>query len=232
MNEFCEMSDNEFKNHILNKVQSNINMQKKVKAAELIDKSKSNVLTKILEHGYKDKLFNDGLPDDGSLDKELQELVETQLDLYCVKSNIVFLTINPRPGVTFNELNTLVQKFHKKKFVKEYFGVYEIRKGPDEGLHYHIVFRYDCRPFDMTKAVKKQFMSVVGDMNNYHQVNIKYLKSELINDKINYMLGNKTKKKQSGVNDTKFWREKNNIPHYHESNPPLPCRVTKLPLIE
>lgn len=194
-------------------------------------RAKQNVLTHIVEQDYKHKIF-EGKAHDLPVDLPIQSAIDNQLNLYCDKSKVVFLTINPAPGVTFDRLKEVVKVITERTFIKEYFYVYEIRKSPDEGLHVHMVYRYDCRPFDMEKSIKKACVGIVGDIKNHHQLNIKYLKPELTNDKIQYMLGDKKKSKMAGVDSTRSWRLANGVQPYYESEPSLSCRATNIPKIE
>lgn len=184
-------------------------------------KAREKFLTTLILHNYVSNFSQDGSMPHGSVQRSIEE----QKDNICTKSVLCMLTVNPKPGITLEQFTKVVDKFVKKIWIAEYFYVYEIRKAPDQGLHSHILYRYTCRPRDMKNSCKKYFADIC-DTNNSSILNFRYIDPTLALDKINYMLGNKQQKKQSGVRATLAYRTNNNLESYYESNPPLTCRVT------
>jgi len=194
--------------------------------AKCYENAKKKFLETAMLRTMVSKFATDGTePFDQTVLPETRETLDYQNELFTTKSKYVFMTINPKPGITFSVLKKLIEKFVSKTFITQYYYVYEIRKAPDSGLHCHVLFHYTCRPADMKKSSQTLF-NHVGDVKNPCCLNIKYIVEELIPQKISYMGGTKTVKKMAGVKATIEWREKNNILSYYESNPPLTCRVT------
>ena len=140
------------------------------------------------------------------------------------KSPYCLVTVNPRSEVTLQEFKKVIAKFVNKKTIPEWFKVFEVRKG-DTGLHSHILLRYTAPPYDFKRSAKNTFKKVC-DSENPSVLNFRFVEEGLLPDKVSYMLGNKQSKKLKGVEDTKLYRARNNLPDYEESSPPLTCRAT------
>lgn len=163
---------------------------------------------------------------------KLKELIQNTYNRISTKPTNIFLTINPRPEITFEELSKVVDKYLTRKFVVGYSYVYEIRKEDFSGLHCHILLKYqNIRPYDLKKNTKNSFKSICM-VDNPEILNIKFIEDDVCLEKVNYMLGNKKDSKQSGVKATILWREKNNIKPIYDSTPPLSCRGAEKILIE
>jgi len=141
------------------------------------------------------------------------------------KSPFCLLTINPKQDVKFEQFKKCVDKFLRKKTNKYWFQVYEVRKG-ESGLHSHIMLHYTQTPYDFSRSTKNTFKNIC-DVTNSAILNFKYIPEDAIPDKISYLLGEKQKKKEKGVEDTKKWRTKYNVEKFVESSPPFPCRATQ-----
>lgn len=170
---------------------------------------------------------------------ELLKLMESQSDRITTKSPYYFITINPKSGITLEELRNAVEHKKKslinKKCVKSYMLVYEIRNKDEKkytGLHCHILLEQTDKPHNFKRGVKNTFKNIC-DINNPHILNFKNIPDEsTMKQKVLYMLGEKTDKKKKGVSITQEWRKTISLPDYIESSPLLPCRVTqKMPLI-
>lgn len=149
-------------------------------------------------------------------------ITTTNLKFIKRRSPNCLLTINPRPDVTLEQFKKVVEKFLKKKTIKYYFQVYEVRKG-ETGLHAHVLLQYTSAPYDFQRSTKSTFKSIC-DANNSAILNFRFIAEDLIPDKIRYMQGEKQKSKQKGVEDTKIYREKHRLEPCRESRPPFPCR--------
>ncbi len=199
------------------------------KIQETINKAYKDAVYDFYKVMFKRQFVMDYMKD-GTLPEETKDPKHVKLlsDLFTntqQKPPYVLITINPRPTVEFPEFEKIINKVIKKKAIKAFMYVYEVR-GEGKGLHCHIIAYYDCRPFDLKKGLQNTCKSIC-DISNPSILNLKYLPEDIVPAKVQYLLGNKTERKQAGVEDTKNFRIQNNILPVYESVPPLPCRDTK-----
>lgn len=175
--------------------------------------------------------------DDGSVPLPMpKKVVKHVYDMYCTKSPYAFVTVNPYPKTPLPVFEKAVNKLLSKKTIPCYFQVYEVRRAVDDsddsddskgpGLHAHILLEYTGTPSNFKRSTKNTFKTVC-DISNNCILNIKFVKPEVLQSKIDYMLGQKQDKKQSGVQATIQYRKANNLPDWTESCPPFPCRAAQ-----
>ena len=133
------------------------------------------------------------------------------------------ITINVRSEVSLQQLIKKVNKFTKRKIVREYIYCYEVRKADLSGLHCHLLCKYDCKPYDLKRNVRSTFKDVC-DASHPDILNIKYVSDENLQSKYEYICGVKTEKKSEGVEASKRYREMHNLQPTYSSTPPLSCR--------
>lgn len=217
------------KDYINDQAQSWLRNHKKKLCIDAFEKAEKELITTAIKRQYVSDFCDEGKTPHEYPSKELNEILLKQSDKLIQKSPFMLLTINPRMGWLLGELKPLVEKFVKKKWIREYFYVYEVRRTPtkeiDPGLHVHILLRYTGRPYDCKKSIKKMFASVC-DTNNPEILNIKYIPETLLPEKIDYLLGRKKDSKHQGVLATVEYRKQNKLKPYYESSPPLTCRAT------
>ncbi len=205
---------------------------------KVIDKAYRDATYDFYKHAFKSAMVANFM-ESGQIpitpDNVMQvELLEQARDRLTTKSPFILLTVNPRPGITFKELNKQITKFVKRKIVRSYKYVYEIRKKSLDtytGLHCHIVLHYTCKPYDFKRAAKSTFKNVC-DVSNPSILNIRYINESEIPEKIDYIKGKKQDKKKGGVELTKLWRQKHNIADIYESELPLGTNVPLLGSVE
>lgn len=159
-----------------------------------------------------------------------KEILSISYNRIATKPPFMLVTINPKPDVLYNELLSKVQKFLKKKTIISYICCFEVRaKNGNEytGLHCHVLVKYDDQPYNFKRGSKNTFKTVCNS-DDPHVLNFKFVTEDLIESKIDYILGIKTEKKSVGVNVTDEWRKAYKIPEVLESSPPFPCRATQL----
>lgn len=184
--------------------------------------------TLFLRSFVQDFMDDGKVPDEAKLTVDEKLIIQKQVLRNSTKPPYIFLTVSPRPDITLNVFKNCIEKFIMKKFIKEYAYVYEVRdcqNGIYTGLHSHILCRYVCRPYDFLRASKTAFKNVCN-VNHSDILNVKYILEELLPDKISYMLGNKKKSKERGVELSRAYRQENDMPEIFESSPPFPCRAT------
>lgn len=155
--------------------------------------------------------------------EEMKKLVYSSANRLITKPPFAFITVNPRPDVTFEQFDKLVKKFVNRKIIQKYRYVYEIRNEKFEGMHTHILVEYICRPFDLKRNCKSTFKNICM-FNNPEILNIKYINESIIPDKMMYQDGEKKSEKMNAVYHTREWRVMNNIESVYESTPPFSCR--------
>jgi hypothetical protein len=195
----------------------------------VIDKAYKDAVYDFYKTMFKRQMVIDYMKD-GTLPEETKDPKQQRLltELFAntqQKPPYVLITVNPRPGVEFKEFEKVINKVIKKKAIKMYMYVYEVRD-ENKGLHCHIIAYYDCRPFDLKKGLQNTCKSIC-DISNPSILNLKYLQPDIVPAKVQYLLGEKADRKQSGVKHTIEYRKQHNINPVYESDPPLPCRDTK-----
>lgn len=196
---------------------------------ELLNKKAyMDALQQVLKTSYQRQMvmnLTEGILPYTPKDSVMLKMLQQQSDSISTKPPFMLVTVNPRQGVSFAELNKAVLKFVSKKSVGQYFYVYEVRK-EDEGLHCHMLVQYTTKPYDFKRSTKSTFKNVCAS-NNPNILNFKFVSDENLQSKIEYLLGDKKDSKKAGVKYTKQYRATNKISDFYESSPPLPCRATQ-----
>lgn len=110
------------------------------------------------------------------------------------QSKIVWLTINPKPQISFSDFKKTVDKFLTRTFVRNVKYVYEQRGETEEtmgkGFHVHILYDKDkcVSPSQMTTYIQNSFKHCVGNLKS---IDIKFYLTAIREEKEQYLLGNK-----------------------------------------
>lgn len=220
---------------ILREVEKRVAENAKMRRAKIVQKAEDEAqrifIRQMYLRSYSQSVGDGDVPFPVDCPQAL-DVVSKQTERLNTKPPFCLLTVNPRPEVKLADFKKKLLKFLGKKTVPEYFACIEVRKNED-GMHAHILCRYTPPPSQFKRSTKNTFRDVC-DSDNSCILNFKFLQEDLLPDKIKYMLGEKQQKKQKGVEDTKLFRKKYDLPDYWESNPPLSCRVTQIttPVIE
>lgn len=186
--------------------------------------------TLYLRQFVNDFMSEGTLPLGIQLKDEYKALTDKAFIQNSTKSPYYLVTVNPRPDVTFEQLDKVVKKIVKKKTIIHHAYVYEIRGQTDDGdytgLHCHMLLYNTIKPYDFKKGIKSTVKHIC-DYNNPNILNFKNIEPDVVSQKYQYLLGDKTDKKLAGVNLTNEWRQANQIDQIYESIPPLPCRDTQ-----
>jgi len=136
------------------------------------------------------------------------------------KSDYVFITVNPRPGVALNEFVKTVNKSVQKTFIKKSLHVIEQRSEDMEelgkGFHTHILLnKGDYRMSHLRREFARTFGKYC-DVDNPHCFNVDFCKPSDIYKRQNYMLGTKKDpaKHKKQLMDIEF-RKKFNFSDYY-----------------
>jgi len=143
-----------------------------------------------IKAGKNLKIFSTDLTEMESYKESLKETKLQNDPKYAL-----FITINPECNDIsgYTELNKRVEKCVAKYWITDYAYCYEQRSTDAtliNGLHCHILLtRGSHKPSHCEREIRSTFSSLCG---NSKHINIQYKKKEWINDKLNYMLGDKT----------------------------------------
>lgn len=131
-----------------------------------------------------------------------------------------FVTVNCAPSVNQGELEQKLQKYVRRKFIKSAEWVYEQRGSTElemgKGMHCHILVtqRGECHDGQFKQNTRNTFKTLVGNPQTH--VDIRAVKPEYVDDKREYMRGQKTGEgKAEKCEIDVIWRQKNNIESYY-----------------
>jgi len=165
---------------------------------EIDDEMKAKALQECIMNRYRahyNKLLDDGEADDIlPIIKEFNE-DKKKKDDESVKSDYVFITINPKPTAPMGEFIKNVEKSVKKSFIKKSLHVIEQRAEDMEnlgkGFHTHILLnKGDYRISHLRREFARTFKNVC-DVDNPHCFNVSLCKKQDLAKRQNYMLGSK-----------------------------------------
>lgn len=142
-----------------------------------------------------------------------------------------WITVNPKPSITFKELEKEVDRYVKRTFIKSYIYVYEQRASKEnskdigEGLHCHLLIERDMSanvsPYDIQKRTRIAFKNIC-DSQNKSILHFKQMPEEYIIDKFNYItnknLDDEHLDKLQKQEYDKIWRKTNLIKNIYASN--------------
>lgn len=193
-------------------------------------------LTTVFEEAVKD--FDKGLIrklvklsyDAECLGEKYTKLKKKERDLGdIIKQNLavehnngfVFITVNPKSGVSFEDFDKQVRKLLKRNMFVGVLAVYE-QRGKNEqeigkGFHAHILAERNLnyKPSKVAKNTKNTFKGVC-DVNRSYLMNIQFTGPDFASDKQEYILGtNKTGDgKDLKQNMDKLWRSSLGLEDY------------------
>ncbi|AXH79108.1 MAG: putative replication initiation protein [Circular genetic element sp.] len=135
----------------------------------------------------------------------------------------LWLTINPKPEISFRDFQKSIEKVANRRMFQEYLYVYEQRSTTlneaGKGFHAHLLLRRDIK-YKQCKVISnlKNSFKNICDTNNHMIFNYHWLPEEYRADKKEYILGTKTEdgKDEKQIID-KLWRklpEINILPYY------------------
>lgn len=210
--DMLDMMDDEQREHYINSLKKNIDDELRAKALQevLLNKYRS----------YYSKLLDDGEDDEVlPLMKEINE-EKRKKDDETVKSEYVFITVNPRPDVPLTDFRKAVEKSVQKTFIKKSLYVIEQRgENMDElgkGFHTHMLIKKgDYRISHLRREFARTF-SKVADVDNPHVFNVMLCKKSDLKKRQNYMIGDKAdEKKRLKQEMDKVFRDKYAIMNYY-----------------
>lgn len=189
-------------------------------------KARNRAEIKIYEKLYYDQLLAKiELGDFSNFHPAFHDVLEKHRETKLSKPRYVFITINPSDVLIDEEkVQRLTKKLNKcvsKKWINWWAYVIEQRSETSDefsGLHAHMLIdRGEKVPFEVQREFKSTFREIC-DVDNPHCLNFKYIPHEAIEQKWQYMLGNKKDEKQSKVSIDLIFREKFKLEPYYKSD--------------
>lgn len=180
---------------------------------DVTEKAYKDALQQFYKTIYLRQMVEDFMTD-GSLPVEIDDpdkraMIDRRAASLVTKPPFCMVTVNPRPGVTLEELQKKVAKYLTKKMITDYLYAYEVRNA-EGGLHCHIIVKYQAKPYDFKRGTKNTFKTIC-DSNNSEILNFRWVEEVDLPSKVMYLQGHKQDKKMKGVEETKLYREKNNL---------------------
>lgn len=157
----------------------------------------------------------------------IKKLLKSKLSVTTEPLEYVFVTVNPKPSVTLPDFVTKFEKFISTKIFSKVCAVIEQRGKPPPdpkfgtGYHCHILFK---RHTPLTKGLPptnfkqkiRQSWKNFCEASNDKILNIQVIHHTYALDKLEYMLGIKTKPgKEAKQRGDKQWRPIHNIPEFY-----------------
>lgn len=130
----------------------------------------------------------------------------------------VFITINPKPDVSFETFKDTCIKYGQRKMFSKTWLVFEQRGSTEEemgkGFHAHLeaVRNLEYKPSQIVRNTENTFKNIVDMKVKKHTLTIQHHGEDYHKDKMEYIEGVKTGegKDEKQIMDVKF-REKNNL---------------------
>lgn len=191
----------------------------------LKDECKLQAVKKVFTKIYADKILQE-IRDNEFTDEEILNVYhQYRLKESNKLGNVLFITINPRPEINFDEFKLLCDKYVGKVWIQSCIYVFEQRGKTTEelgkGFHCHMLLwrNPDKRPNQVVRETQKHFKNIC-ECENPSILNIKNCKEEDIEKRKKYMLDCKsvrddpTKEVKQSM-DVK-WRELIHLRSYYE----------------
>lgn len=123
-----------------------------------------------------------------------------------------FLTINPKPGISLEELHNKIVQVLSNPYITDQLWSYEIRSPPDIGLHAHVFFR--CVHIDDNFCKRKIKAPFVPDIcGNLKAVHIRWIDIDEVKSVQAYIRKDTVSKNKTQAHTATIqWREQQGIP--------------------
>lgn len=136
--------------------------------------------------------------------------------------NWFFITVNPKEGTELTRFIDKLNKFSIRKFIRYYYYNIEQRGESEDqlgkGIHSHILINTLLKKSKVTQYLQESFVNFVGNVRNIHQLNIILIPQSWVEDKKEYIKGNKWDEgKESKLDMDKIFRQKNNLNIYYST---------------
>lgn len=135
------------------------------------------------------------------------------------RREIFWITINPKPDVTFEQLRSTIRgRLMPRIIMKGALYVFEQRSEDPEnphGFHCHILVDKKMSPKQMYDRVRSTVASIIGTSK---ALDVRAYPYTYRTEKLEYLKGSKwDDEKSAAVNATRTWRQNNGIPDMYEA---------------
>ncbi len=195
-------------------------------------KSLQKALQKILtEVAYDEFMYEVEHGDYSRFPQDIHYLFEKWMDRKRPKPSYVFITLNLKDDLFFPSFIQRISKSVLKKWIVWYVYAFEQRSqsGPEYGgYHVHMLInRGQKSPSLVKNEFKTTFRQLIAT-DNPHCLNFKFIDYSVIDQKIDYILGEKQSKKLALVDRDREMRKFFLLDdHYCSESSPCPCRNSK-----
>jgi len=158
---------------------------------------------------------------------KLRELKKSGVE---TEKNYYFLTVNPKPSITLEELLKTIQKAMQKKWISYYLYVIEQRGENIEelgkGIHTHIIFNKGIKHCKVIKEMSNTFKGLC-DVSNFHLFNIASIGDEEKKRKIEYITGTKADEEKHLKQEMDIiFRQEKKLKSYYTSANTKECQLS------
>jgi len=137
-------------------------------------------------------------------------------------SDIIFITINPRPDVPFDDFKSIMEKISRKKWLQRYLYVFEQRGDTPEnaGLKPHahlILYRDGKKPSQVIREISNSVKHITN-VEHDEIFNVRFVNEEdqSVKNVFNYVLGTKASVDKHAKQEIDIlWREQIGIKKYY-----------------
>jgi len=141
----------------------------------------------------------------------------------------VMVTVNPKADTPFDEFDKLIRKCLDKKWLhNNYLYSIEQRRSqetPDVplGIHVHMLLATSAHPpAHIKREIRNTFKNIVGNENNPHTINFKFIRDQDVVNTVGYLLGNKEDpEKQEKVEFDHLFRQSLGLLRYYHGQTPV-----------
>lgn len=185
-----------------------------VKMLEIRDKAKMKLLLEMEYNHLKTEMLSNKDTDDPYM-KRLQWLNAQVLSMQKQKpaSTYYWVTVSPSPQTPLESLKVKVEKYSRSKMIEGC--IYTFEKRPSDGTpHVHMIVKpLGVSDSDFRKRTKNPFKDLVG---NNRCIDIKICPPAFLDDKIEYIKGNKWDvSKEEACEEDKLFRLENCLEPYY-----------------
>lgn len=137
----------------------------------------------------------------------------------------MFITINPKESVNFSDFRKKLEKLVNRQIFTNHMYVYEQRgKTRDEagkGFHAHILVERNLsyKPSKTKELIQNTMKDIVGSVKSPNLLNLQFVGSDFILDKVEYMKADKTGEGKDEKQEIDLvWREQMELEQYYETD--------------
>lgn len=136
----------------------------------------------------------------------------------------MFITINPKQSVNFADFRKKLEKLVNRQIFVNHMYVYEQRGKTSEeagnGFHAHILVERNLsyKPSKTKELIQNTMKDVVGSVKSPNLLNLQFVGSDFICDKVEYMKAEKTGEGKDEKQEIDLiWRQQLELEQYYET---------------